>query len=148
MLHKVATDKLLEFTERHAEKIASEWWANVRKNKRTPAYHSLPEEKGIPAAVSFYKSLKSIYGSENLYSAVEEYFTKYAAARYAEGIPLHEAIYALVMLRRHMWLFADFQALFTSALDMYQAIEGINKAVLITDYATYVMVRQYKLLGK
>lgn len=147
-MHQVATDKLLAFTERHAEQIAKEWWERIRKNKRVPSYHSLPEKKAIPPAVSFYKNLKRMYNSDDLYSAVEEYFTDYAAARYAEGIPLHEAIYALVMMRRHMWLSAEFQAVFTTALDTYQSIESINKTVLITDYATYIIIRQYKLLSK
>ena len=35
----------------------------------------------------------------------------------AKEIPLEEAIYALIMMRRHLWLYADFQALFLTALD-------------------------------
>ena len=147
MLHQVATDKLLEFAERHADQIAREWWEHIRKNKRVPSYRSLPEKEAIMPAVSFYKNLKRIYNSDDLYGAIEHYFVDYAATRHKEGIPLQEAIYALVMMRRHLWLYAEFQALFTSALDIYQSIESINRTVLITDYATYIIIREYKLLG-
>ena len=147
MLRQVATDKLLEFAEHYADHIAEEWWEHIQKNKRVPSYHSLPEKKAVPPAVSFYKNLKRIYHSDDLYGTIEEYFTDYAAARHAEGISLHEAIYVLVMMRRHLWLSAEFQALFTSALDIYQSIESINRTVLITDYATYVIIREYKLLA-
>ena len=148
MSGQVATDKLLEFAERHAEHIAKQWWEYIRKNHRVPSYHLLSEIKAITPAVSFYKNLKRIYNNDDVYGATEKHFVEYAAARYTEGIPLQEVIYALVMMRRHLWLYAEFQSLFTTTLDMYQSIESINKTVTITDYATYIIIREYKLLAR
>ncbi len=147
MLSQVATDRLLDFAEHHAEHIAGAWWKHILKNKRVSSYHGLPENKALASAVSFYKNLKRIYNSDDLYSAIDSYFSRYAAARYAEGIPLQEAVYALVMMRRHLWLYAEFQALFTSMLDIYQSVQSINRTVLITDYATYVIIREYRNLA-
>jgi hypothetical protein len=45
----------------------------------------------------------------------------------------------LIMLRRHMWLYVEFQVLFIYAFDQYQAI--INRTFLLTDYAAYTTIK-------
>jgi hypothetical protein len=142
-MFKVAADKLLDLVELRAEEIAKEWWKNVRQNPRTPSYHPLLEREAVAQAVLFYKNLRRIYYSENPYEEGVPYFSQYAKERHAEGIPLHEAIYAMVLMRRHMWLFAEYQDLFTNLLDMYGAIQVINRTVLITDYATFITAQKY-----
>ena len=47
-----------------------------------------------------------MYFSEKPYQEIEGYFTRYAEEGHDEGIPLHECIYALILMRRHIWLFA------------------------------------------
>jgi len=142
-MFKVAADKLLDLVELRAEDIAKEWWKNVRQNPRTPSYHPLTDREAVAQAVLFYKNLRRIYYSENPYEEEVPYFSQYAKERYGEGMPLQEAIYAMVLMRRHMWLFAEYQDLFTSLLDMYGAIQVINRTVLITDYATFIIAQKY-----
>jgi hypothetical protein len=143
-MFKVTADKLLDLVELRAEEIAKAWWKNVRQNPRTPSYHPLTDREAVAQAVLFYRNLRRMYYSENPYEEEVPYFSQYAKDRYAEGIPLHEAIYAMVLMRRHMWLFAEYQDLFTSLLDMYGAIEVINRTVLITDYATFIIAQKYQ----
>lgn len=142
-MFKAAADKLLDLVERRAEEIAKEWWKNVSQNPRTPSYHSLFERETVAQAVIFYKNLRRIYYSENPYEEGLPYFNEYAKERYDEDIPLHEAIHAMVLMRRHMWLFAEYQDLFTNLLDMYGAIQVINRTILITDYATFIIAQKY-----
>ncbi len=147
-MYKVFADKLLDFAERHAEEIARQWCKSIRTSPRTPSYHSIPEEECFPQAALFYRNLRRLYFTEEPYQEASDYFTQYAEARNAEGIPLHEAIYALIMMRRHIWVFAEFQALFISAADLYQAVESINRVVLIFDYAVYIVSRKYQELTR
>jgi hypothetical protein len=136
-------DKLIDFTERSAGEIAREWCRNIQKNPRTPSYHKLAEKDMVQQAVHFYNTLRPVMAKGSTYADMEEFAVRYAEDRIAEGIPMHEAIYALIMMRRHIWLFAEFQLLFTTALDMYQAVESINKIVLLTDYAIYAIAKKY-----
>jgi len=145
-MFKAPADKLLNLTERRAEEIAKQWWENVRQNPRTPSYHSFLEREAVAQAVLFYKNQKRMYHSENPYEEGMAFFSQYAKDRHAEGIPLNEAIYVMVLMRRHMWLFAEYQELFTSVLDMYGAIQVINRTVLITDYGTYITAQKYQEL--
>ncbi len=141
-------DKLLNFTEQHAGEIAKQWAKALVSNPKTPSYRKVREFKLINQGESFFKNLKKFYFEQKTYDVVSAYFSKFAEDQFYENIPLEEVIYALIMLRRQMWLFAEFQVLFTSALDQYQAAESINRTVLLTDYAIYTIIKKYKGLSK
>lgn len=140
---KAFADKLIEITERHAEEIAEQWCKAVRSNHRTPSYHLIPQEQCLFQAVIFYKNLGRVYFSKRPSRDLYEFFTQYAEDRYNEGIPCPEALYALFMMRRHIWLFADSQAAFVTPMDHLQAIETINKTIRIFDLGTLFVAQKY-----
>ena len=140
--------KLIEVTEKHADRIASQWLGDVRMNPKTPSYHTFSDEKALSHAAAFYRNFRSLFSAEKPYDAARKFFTKYADERYAEGIPLHEAIYALILMRRHIWLYAEFQTLFVSAVEHRQAAESLTRTILLFDYATYVITERYEELMK
>ena len=141
-------DKLFNVTERHANDISDQWCKAVKSNPRTPVLHALSSEKCMEFAVEFYKDLRQIYFDEPPYKRVERYFDQYAADRFREGLPLHEALYALIMLRRHMWLYAEFQAIFMTAMDQYKAVESITRTIRLFDQGIYIISKKYGELEK
>jgi hypothetical protein len=145
---KAFVDKLIDMTRHHSENISKEWARAVRTNPRTPSYHSMPENACVLHAVDFYKNLRSVYSSEKPYKEITEYFSKYAEARHKEGVPLHEAVYALIMMRRQLWLFADFKGPFLSGLDKDQAVGAINRTIRIFDHGIYLIIKRYGELNQ
>lgn len=148
-MYNAFADKLFEVAEHHAVDISKQWCNAVRTNPRTPTYHKMPAEVCFPRAVDFYKNLRRIYFSEKPYTEVQQYFSTYAEQTYKDGIPLSEAIYALIMMRRHMWLNADFQAFFITGQDHHQqAVESITKTIRLFDHGIYLVARKYKELDE
>jgi len=143
----VFADRLASVTESHALEIAEQWAKAVRSNPKTPSFHDIPEECCILHAKDFYKNFVKVYFEEKPYPALEEFFTRYAEARFKEGIPLPETIHALLMLRRHMWLFADSQAIFISIIDQHQAVETINQTIRVFDQGIYLIIKRYEELS-
>jgi hypothetical protein len=135
--------KLLDVAEQNAEEIAKYWAAEVQKNRRTPFYQNIRKDKLIVYAMDFYQNLRKLLLAEDRLAVTKEYFYKYAKKCHKMGIPLHEAIYALVLMRRQMWLYADFQAIFINALEHSQAIDGIMRIMLMMDYAIYEITEYY-----
>jgi hypothetical protein len=135
--------KLADLAESKADAIAKEWVKTVQKHPLTPYYHDRPAEKLMPQAVRFYQSLRKIFTEAKPIEAAEEFFTKYARDRYSDGVPLHEAIYALILTRRQLWLYAEFQAIFATAMEKHQAMETLNRTILIFDYAAYFITKYY-----
>jgi hypothetical protein len=89
-----------------------------------------------------------VFSAKNPFEEARRVYAKYADNCYDKGIPLHEAIYALTLMRRHIWLYAEFQTLFISAVEQQQAIESLSRTILLFDYATYVITERYQELMK
>ncbi len=140
---KVFADRLMNVLETHRKEIAAQWSNAVRQNPRTPTFNNFPEDELLRRAGFFYKNLHTMYHSEKPYTELRKYFSEYAEVSFKYKIPLHEALYALIMMRRHLWLYADFQAPFLSAMDHRQAVETINKTIRMFDHGIYIITQRY-----
>lgn len=144
---KAYATKLIDFIETKSEEMARQWADDVRKNHRTPSYHSLPEEKVIPQAVFFYTHFRQMFFTKNPFETAKGYFARYAEERYREKIPLQEALYALILMRRHLWLYAEFRTAYETSVDLHQMAEGLNRTILMFDYAMYQITERYQELA-
>ena len=61
---------------------------------------------------------------------------------------MNEAVYALILMRRHIWLYAEFQATFISAVEQKQAVESLLRTILTFDYIMYFVTQKYEELLK
>lgn len=140
----VESIKLLDVLEANIDEIAGQWAADVKKNKRTPHYRDIPTERLVLQAIKFYSQLRNMLIAPNRYEKAQEFFMHYARTCYESGVPLHESIYALNMMRRHMWLYAEFQAIFINAIEHHQAIDSVMRIMLLIDYAVYEITQYYQ----
>ena len=138
--------KLIDVIESKAENIARQWADDVMKHKRTPSYHSLPKEMVVERGTDFYKLFRRMSMAEKPYEEAKTFSWKYAENFYKEKIPLREAIYALMLLRRNLWLYAEFQGIFFTALEKQQAVESLNRTILLFDYVSYQVTEKYEEL--
>lgn len=146
-MQRAKIDRLMQSCRQNAEKIAEQWYQSLSTNARTTTCMTIPREGALRHAVTIYRSIADMYFSEDCFHTVERVFDAdgFAEDFYARGVPLEEVIYALTLLRRHIWLHADSQALFdTTAIDMYSAVESINRTLLVFDYANYIVASKYR----
>lgn len=138
--------KLVNLIETHAEPIARQWARDVKKNPRTPSYHDVPEDKLVPMGVKFYDHFKQMFFTDKPADVSQQYFARYAEENHVRNIPLNEALYALIMMRRHIWLYAEFQTIFISAVEQKQAVDSLVRTILMFDYAIFFISRRYQEL--
>ncbi len=139
---KAFTAKLVDLTQKHAEAIARQWAKDVKTNAKTHSYHEASEENIVRQAKEFYNNFQIMFFNESPYEQAKEIFEQYAEERYKAGMPLHEALYALILMRRHMWLYAEFQSLFNE-VEHRQAVESLSRTILMFDYIMYVVTRKF-----
>ena len=145
----LASLKLLDLMANNSEAIAKNWANDVIKNSKTPFYHYLNADYLIPQAADFYRRLSGVYPLKNPYPAIHECMSKFAEKRFNEGVPLHEALYAIILMRRHIWLYAEFQAIFITITEQHQALDSQTRTLLIFDYIAYVVTEKYiSLMGQ
>jgi hypothetical protein len=140
--------KYVELAEQHAEKMAKRWTMDVQNNVHTKSYKALDEERIIFQGVKFYKNFSKMFADEKISESALKYFRSYAQESFAMGIPMDEAVYALILLRRHIWLYAEFQTIFSSAIDQRQALDTLSRTILLFDYAAYEVTKEYQELMK
>jgi hypothetical protein len=147
-MYRVIADKLLELSEKHSEEIALQWYVSMMKNRRMSVYHGLPKKQCVESASFFYKNLKTMYFSKDPYREVERLLkqAQYVEEMYRQSVPLHEILYAQILMRRQIWVFAEFQALFNTCVDMHQTAETINRTILLFDYIIYIITAKYERL--
>ena len=150
MAQKVLADRLMDLCSQNAEKIAEQWYKSLITNPRTPSFRSSPKESCLHHAVFLYKNLRSMYFANNPYQEVMHILdsTGYAEEQYGRHIPLAEAIYALVLVRRYIWLYAESSALFNTPEDMYPLLLSSNRVLLLFDYAMYIVAEKYDKMSK
>lgn len=144
----LASLKLLDLMANSSESIAKQWVKEVVKNPKTPYYHSIDQENLIPQAVQFYQKLSRVYTDKDPFTAIQKFMGKFAEERFNEGVPLHEALYAIVLMRRHIWLYAEFQAIFITIVEQHQAMDSQTRTILMFDYIAYALTEKYITLMK
>jgi hypothetical protein len=144
----LASLKLLDLMANSSESIAKQWVKEVVKNSKTPFYHSLDQENLIPQAVQFYQKLSRVYTDKDPFTSIQKFMGKFAEERFNEGVPLHEALYAIVLMRRHIWLYAEFQAIFITIVEQHQAMDSQTRTILMFDYIAYALSEKYITLMK
>jgi hypothetical protein len=143
---KAYADRLLDLSYTKADVIAENWAKAIITNSHTPSYHSIPVKELVERAIPFYKNIRSLYFAENTYAETLKFMetVDYTSYHRSRGIPLHEAIYGLILMRRHIWLYADMQAVFYSEGDIYQSVISVNRALVIYDYAIIILAAAYE----
>ena len=149
VVNKPLADRLIDLSVRNAEQIAEQWHKALINNPRTGSYKSIARETCLRHAVNIYKNLGQMYFADNCYQVVAQNLdiAGFVEDHFARGIPLEEAIYALILMRRQIWLYSEQQSLFNVPEDMYELVQGINRVLLLFDYATYIVASKYRDLA-
>jgi|PlaIllAssembly_1097288.scaffolds.fasta_scaffold631754_1 hypothetical protein len=150
MTQRAVADRLMDLCIQNAEQIAEQWYKSLVANPRTPKFVSSPKESCVRHATFLYKNLRRMYFADSPFEEVARVMdaTGYAEEQYARHIPLPEATYALVLMRRHVWLYAESSAILNTALDIYSTLQSINRILLLFDYAIYIIAEKYEKMSK
>ena len=150
-MRRPIADRMLDLCQNNAQQIAELWYADVCSSQRTPSYRAIPAQRAMLQATAIYRNLKDLYFAEMPYQAIVNFLRRkgYAEALYEDGIPIHEALYSLILMRRHIWLFVDLHAVYSdTALEMHQALESVNRVVLLFDYIIFILAQLHYELDK
>ncbi len=144
-MKRIISDKLVNLIEDNAERVAQKWYSVVRTHAATPTYHSLSEKECLYQAKSIYRQLGHLLDYETPREELNQYLIGFAESRLDEGLPLSEVIYALILMRRHLWLFAEQESMEEyNALGLHRALEFNNRVILIFDRAIHIAAQRYE----
>jgi len=141
------SQKLVELIENDADKLTKMWLEDVQKRPETPTYHTFDPNELYHRAHRVYSQLGKWISHETNKEEIAAYYTAMGAQRRKEGFALSEVIQALIITRRYVWLKVLSEGLLDTALDMYKALDLINRVILFFDRAIYYTAKGYEKQG-
>lgn len=135
--------KFVQLIESHADQITERVLSQLRADRRARHIAGLPETE---LRDSCHRVLRNL-GHWLTASSEEEiarYYEQRGRVRAAEGVPLHEAIYLLQLLKNRMLDFVRDQGFTQTSVDLYAEEELEHQVGRFFDAAVYHLVRGYE----
>jgi hypothetical protein len=114
--------KLVRLIEDHSETLSRRLTEQICKAERTSDFHKVPPKDLQLAATEVYRNLGE-WLLQKTESDVETRFKAIAARRAAEGIRLHQLVWALMLTRDHLGRFLRQQALADNIVALHGKLE-------------------------
>jgi hypothetical protein len=127
----------------HAQKLADEFVSDVVSNPMTPHIATVPREDLDRAASHLYASLTD-WLAEKQAEALETNFRERASRQRKAGVPLNEIVFAVMLMKKHVWEFVKRNAVVDSIGDLYQRDEAILLISEFFDRLLYATVKGYE----
>lgn len=138
-------DKFISIVENHAEQLTDRWLEAIKYNSATPNYSKLNQEILRKRIGNIYQRLGDWLDHCDLSNKENaNHFIRLGFERAAEGISIHELLYALVLSRTILWKYVIEQGLINTSLEMHQALEFYNTVTNFYDKALYFSAIGYE----
>jgi hypothetical protein len=135
--------RLVRIIEDHAEELTRALIKELQSNSRTAAYHRLSHADLQDRLYDVYRNLGHWLGHETD-KDVEATYSVLGKKRAAEGIPLSEVVYALILCKYHLRDYIRSAGLVDSAVELYQEQELHRLVGHFFDRAIYNTVKGYE----
>lgn len=136
--------RLIKLIEDNASELTNRVCKDLLTREETKSYRALPEGLVRDRIYDVYSRLDSWLNKKKHTGEVQKYYSDMGKKRFREGIPLHEVVMALMIIKRHLWLYVRENQFFDSTYECYQALEMNNKVVLFFDRAIYFTIIGYE----
>ena len=137
------SDTLVRMIEDHAEKLTHSLVNDLKSNKRTTHYHHLTGDELHRRTYDVYRHLGQWIASKTE-EAIESSYVELGEKRRAEGIPLSEVVYALILTKNHLREYIRFSGLSDSAMDLHRERELQQLVAQFYDKAIYYTVQGFE----
>src|SRR5262245_52600776 len=134
---------LMRLIETHANDLTESLMKNVRVNPRTPSLREVAEAELTARAFDLYHNLSRWLG-EKREEEIETAYQENGRRRFCEGVPLSELVYALILVKQHLWDFIRKNDLPETATNLYGEEQLEMMVGQFFDKALYHAVRGYE----
>lgn len=139
----ILASKLVKIIEKNSDTIAERWAHDVSSLPYTRSYWNVPIDELQERAASVCRRMGYFLGRRLPKERLASFYRRVAENRKSAGYPVEEVVLALMLLKRHIWLYVVDEGLLTTNLEFSQAITLNNKVVLYFDRAIYYVTQAY-----
>jgi hypothetical protein len=133
---------LMRLIEKYSEKLAQGSTEQICRSERTTAFRKIPPSDLHLAATEIYRNLGE-WVLQKTEHDIERWFKAVGARRAAEGIPLHQFAWALMLTRDQLWHFLEQESFSDSIIQLHGELELQQILNQFFDRALYYAIIGY-----
>jgi hypothetical protein len=138
----VLTLKLVRLIEKHSEELVGGLAEKIELSECTSDYRKIPAAELELAAAEVYRNLGE-WLLQKTDEDIENRFRGVGARRAAEGVSLHQFVWALITSRDHLWHFLQREAFACNVVELYGELELHQMLTHFFDRAVYYGIQGY-----
>jgi hypothetical protein len=127
----------------HAEKLTADFVSDLETSPNTRHFAQFSREELTNGARTLYTRLAE-WLAEKRIDEIELSFRSRARRQRQAGIPLSEIVWAVMLLKKHVWEFVKRNSIVDSIADLYQRDEAVILIGEFFDRLLYVTVQGYE----
>ncbi len=138
----ILANKFVKLIEESHEELTEIFMNDLLRHPETEAYRNTDRDEIYRFSDLVYKDLSVWISKEFSKDKIEERYGTMGKDRFEAGIPIEQVMKALMLQRRHIWLFV-MDKMYDDRTDYMEALELNNRVTLYFDRAMTAMVRGY-----
>lgn len=142
-MHRLISEKLVSLIEKNTSIILDRWSDSLLSDPTTSTFSKEHLDYIIGKAKFLINNLGQWLSHETDRIEIGRRYEKQGVDLFGMGIPLCEAVRAMVVLRRIIWLFVVDESAYDSAFQLHQMREFNDRLILFFDRAQYYFIRAY-----
>jgi hypothetical protein len=135
--------RLVRLVEKHSHELAVGLTAELLKSERTTDFRKIPREELQRTTAEVYCNLGE-WLLRKTERDIEQRFRTLAARRAADGVALHQFVWAMTISRNYLWRFLREEAFADSVIALYDELELQQLLSQFFDRAMYYGVLGYE----
>jgi len=145
--NNILTNKFVELIEENHQQITEYYMNDLLGDPDTTAYRTLDRQVIYESGNQIYRELSSYITKDFSKDEIAKHYKKLAWERFEKGVPASHVFKALMLLKRHVWLFIQ-KKMGDDPTDFRQALELSNRVVLYFDRAAHAVLKGYEDIDK
>ncbi|HHO76135.1 MAG TPA: hypothetical protein ENN05_06865 [Deltaproteobacteria bacterium] len=138
------SEKMIAMIKDNADELTNRLCKDLLSREETKSYRKINEDLVWERVFDVYSRLDSWLARDKKKADIKDHYIKMGKKRLHEGIPLSEVVMALMLIKRHLWLYVIEKHFFDSSYEFQQALEFNNRVVLFFDRAIYFTTMGYE----
>lgn len=138
------SETMISIIKDNADELTKRLCKDLLSREETRSYRNLDKDIVYERVYDVYSRLDSWLSKDKPKGEIQSHYIRLGEQRFKEGIPLAEVVMALMLIKRHLWLYTLEKHFFDTSFEFQQALEFNNRVVLFFDRAIYFTTMGYE----
>lgn len=136
--------KMMELLNAEAGQLTKRVVKDLAERSETEFHKKISQDTMYKQIYDVYSTLGYWLDRARPKEEIQKRFTDLGKDRFRQGIPLHELVMSLMLVKRHLWLYLLEKHFFETPYEVIKSLEMNNRIVLFFDRAILAAIMGYE----